>query len=64
MNGNTSFEVEASAEAEIGTIVILKKDGVDSGTYPMLEGTGPWKFGQNPDCDLRIKVIESDKSQF
>ena len=58
MNGNTSFEVEADTDAEIGTIVILKKDGVDSGTYPMLEGTGPWKFGFGADRDLGIKVTE------
>jgi|AACY02.9.fsa_nt_gi hypothetical protein len=56
MNGNTSFEQEIAVQDELGQLIVLKKDGIDSGCYPLLEDTGPWTIGQNKDCDLRVRV--------
>merc|ERR1712173_130352 len=55
MNGNTSFELETSAEAEIGNITIVNKDGSDGGMYPLLRGSLEWTMGRGEDVDIRFK---------
>ena len=56
MNGNTSFELETSVEAELGNITIIRKDGMDGGNYPLLRGTEQWTLGRGEDADIKFKV--------
>ena len=56
MNGNTSFELETSVDAELGNITIIRKDGMDGGNYPLLRGTEQWTLGRGEDADIKFKV--------
>ena len=59
MNGNTSFELETSVEAELGNITIVRKDGMDGGNYPLLRGPDEWTMGRGEHADIKFKVKSS-----
>ena len=59
MNGNTSFELETSVEAELGNITIVRKDGMDGGNYPLLRGPDEWTMGRGDHADIKFKVKSS-----
>ena len=56
MNGNTSFELETSVEAELGNITIVRKDGMDGGNYPLLRGPYEWTMGRGEHADIKFQV--------
>ena len=56
MNGNTSFELEIEPDDEIGTIIVIQKDGVDGGSFPMITGQTQWWIGRSPESDIQLKV--------
>ena len=56
MNGNTSFELEIEPGDEIGTIIVIQKDGVDGGSFPMITGQTQWWIGRSPESDIQLKV--------
>ena len=56
MNGNMSFELEIGPDDEIGTIIVIQKDGVDGGSFPMITGQTQWWIGRSPESDIQLKV--------
>ena len=61
MNGNTSFELETSVEAELGNITIVRKDGMDGGNYPLLRGPCEWTMGRGDHADIKFKVNSRER---
>ena len=57
MDQNTSFELEISPDDELGTIVVIQKDGVDGGQFPLIKGQNQWWIGRSPDSDIQLKVF-------
>ena len=56
MDGNTSFELEIEPDDQIGTIIVIQKDGVDGGSFPLVTGQKEWWIGRSADSDIQLKV--------
>jgi len=55
MDGNTSFELEIEPDDQIGTIIVIQKDGVDGGSFPLVTGQKEWWIGRSADSDIQLK---------
>merc|ERR1712227_77392 len=63
MAGNTSFELETRdtqllPDNELGEIVVVQKNGLDGGRFPLLTGQDEWWIGRSPLSDICIKKTE------